>query len=56
MPQSWKSAIVPSFLALMQKLKHNIRHLLDVPNHYHILFMQGGARTQFSAIAQNFRQ
>lgn len=44
----------PSFLALMQKLKHNIRHLLDIPNHYHVLFMQGGARAQFSAIAQNF--
>jgi phosphoserine aminotransferase len=43
-----------NFLGLMQKIKHNIKCLLDVPNHYHILFMQGGARTQFSAIAQNF--
>lgn len=31
-----------------------LRKLLDVPDNYKILFMQGGARMQFSAIVYNF--
>mgnify|MGYP001378975689 CR=1 FL=1 len=42
------------FISLMQLARHNIRQLLDIPNNYHVLFMQGGARAQFAAIAHNF--
>lgn len=42
------------FLALMQQAEHDVRALLNVPDDYDVLFMHGGARGQFAAIAQNF--
>ena len=31
-----------------------LRELLDIPNNYHILFLQGGASLQFSMVPMNF--
>ncbi|ADV33779.1 phosphoserine aminotransferase [Candidatus Blochmanniella vafra str. BVAF] len=41
------------FEELAQKTQRNLRILLDVPSNYTILFCQGGARAQFSAIPMN---
>lgn len=32
----------------------NIRALLDLPDNYHVLFLQGGATAQFSTVAMSF--
>lgn len=42
------------FKALLQEAQDNIRCLLDVPERYHILFLQGGSSLQFSMIPMNF--
>lgn len=42
------------FKALLQEAQDNIRRLLDVPDRYHILFLQGGSSLQFSMIPMNF--
>lgn len=42
------------FKALLQEAQDNIRSLLDVPERYHILFLQGGSSLQFSMIPMNF--
>lgn len=42
------------FKALLQEAQDNIRSLLDVPDRYHILFLQGGSSLQFSMIPMNF--
>ena len=34
----------------------NIRQLLELPENYHVLFLQGGATTQFSMVAMNLLQ
>jgi phosphoserine aminotransferase len=44
----------PEFETMIDKVEHDLRHLLDVPSNYKILFLQGGATTQFSAIPLNF--
>ena len=41
------------FMALFERLKSNISLLLNVPDGYEVLFMQGGARLQFGVLAQN---
>lgn len=41
------------FQNLLDQLKQKITHVLDVPKNYKILFLQGGAQTQFSAIPMN---
>jgi phosphoserine aminotransferase len=41
------------FAAVHENAKDNIRKLLKVPNHYHILFLQGGASLQFSMAPMN---
>lgn len=41
------------FIGIMESAKQKIRSILSIPNHYHILFMQGGASTQFSLIPMN---
>jgi phosphoserine aminotransferase len=43
-----------TFAEIHAAAKDNIRTLMKVPDNYHILFMQGGATLQFSAIAMNF--
>lgn len=41
------------FLKLAQETKQNLRELLHIPENYKILFCQGGARGQFSAVPMN---
>jgi phosphoserine aminotransferase len=48
---SHRSAAYDAIHAEAQAL---VRQLLGVPENYRILFMQGGAHLQFSAVAQNF--
>lgn len=42
------------FENILNSAEENLRGLLAVPDNYKILFLQGGASTQFSAIALNF--
>lgn len=42
------------FIALTTQAEANLRELMDIPANYHVLFMHGGGRGQFSAIANNF--
>jgi phosphoserine aminotransferase len=41
------------FSTVAQDLEHDLRALMAIPNHYHVLFLQGGASAQFSFIPQN---
>ncbi len=43
-----------TFEAIIQAAEENIRKLLNIPAHYHVLFLQGGARLQFGMIPMNF--
>lgn len=42
------------FAAVHEQAKDNLKRLLNLPDHYKVLFMQGGATMQFSLIAMNF--
>lgn len=42
------------FEAILDAAERGIRELLDVPKNYRVLFLQGGARLQFSMIPINF--
>lgn len=42
------------FEAIIQESENLMRELYKVPNHYKILFLQGGASAQFSAVPLNF--
>jgi len=41
------------FVALLKLAEDDLRELLDIPQNYHVLFLGGAARTQFSMIPQN---
>ncbi|KAF5453824.1 hypothetical protein F2P56_023542 [Juglans regia] len=41
------------FLSIIQKAESNLRTLLKIPSEYAVLFLQGGATTQFAAIPLN---
>ncbi|RAL52591.1 hypothetical protein DM860_017285 [Cuscuta australis] len=41
------------FLSIIQKAEADLRALLNVPEDYAVLFLQGGATTQFSAVPLN---
>ncbi|AJC50651.1 3-phosphoserine/phosphohydroxythreonine transaminase [Coxiella endosymbiont of Amblyomma americanum] len=41
------------FKEIMEESKQNLRELLTIPKNYRILFMQGGARLQFSMVPIN---
>lgn len=43
----------PDFSAILEEAEHNLRELLGVPDGYHVLFLQGGARLQFSMVPMN---
>ncbi len=43
----------PSFEAILAKTKGTLRKIMEIPEDYEILFMQGGATTQFSMIPMN---
>lgn len=42
------------FEPILESAKQGIHDLLNIPNNYQILFLQGGASLQFSMIPQNF--
>lgn len=39
---------------ILETAESNLRCLLSLPDHYHVLFLQGGARLQYSMIPINF--
>ena len=44
----------PEFIALAKQAEADLRQLLNIPQNYHVLFMHGGGRGQFSAVVNNF--
>jgi len=43
-----------TFLEIIEAAEANLRELLSIPENYHVLFLQGGARMQFGMVALNF--
>ena len=43
-----------AFVALTERIESDLRRLLEVPEDYAVLFLQGGATQQFALIPQNF--
>jgi phosphoserine aminotransferase len=43
----------PQFLSILDQAENNLRKLMDIPPQYSVLFMQGGASLQFSAVPLN---
>lgn len=44
------------FVAIAETAEQNLRKLMNIPNNYKVLFLQGGASLQFSAIPLNLLQ
>ena len=44
----------PTFLQVIEQAEADLRELLDIPDNYKVLFMQGGARMQFAIAPMNF--
>lgn len=44
------------FEEILQNAKASLRRLMNIPDDYHILFLQGGASTQFAMCALNLMQ
>lgn len=42
-----------AFISILDNTKAALRRLLNIPDNYDVLFLQGGARLQFSMIAMN---
>lgn len=42
-----------AFKQVAEDATHTLRELLNVPNNYHILFLHGGARSQFAMVPMN---
>jgi phosphoserine aminotransferase len=45
-----------SFDKILAEAQANLRQLLNIPQNYQVLFMQGGSLLQFTALAMNFLQ
>ena len=43
----------PAFIAVAERAESDLRELLGIPRNYRVLFMQGGATAQFSAVPLN---
>ncbi len=41
------------FMEMSQRMEQDLRDLMDIPNNYKVLFMQGGASSQFSMLPIN---
>ena len=41
------------FVSVASEAEQDLRDLLEVPKNYKVLFLQGGATTQFAAIPMN---
>src|SRR5690606_35171392 len=44
----------PEFTAVAKKAEQSLRQLMSIPDDYAVLFMQGGATQQLSAVPMNF--
>ncbi len=42
-----------AFVAVAAEAEQDLRALLAIPAHYHVLFVQGGATLQFAAVPMN---
>ena len=42
-----------TFESILEKAEADIRALANIPSNYHVLFLQGGASTQFSMVPMN---
>ncbi len=42
------------FLAVTEEAERLLRELMDIPDNYKVLFLQGGASTQFAMVPMNF--
>ncbi len=42
------------FRAVVDETERNLRELLGIPTHHHVLFMQGGGSLQFAMLPMNF--
>ncbi|TCS39985.1 3-phosphoserine/phosphohydroxythreonine transaminase [Reinekea marinisedimentorum] len=45
-----------AFLSILSQAENRLRSLLNIPDHYHVLFTQGGASAQFASIPLNLMQ
>lgn len=43
----------PEYSAMAQEAESDLRELLAIPSHYRVLFLQGGARSQFAMVPLN---
>ena len=43
----------PEFMGVIGEAERDLRELLAIPDHYRVLFLQGGAATQFAAVPMN---
>ena len=43
----------PDYEAIIEKAQSDLRRLMNIPDHYKVLFLQGGASTQFAAVPLN---
>jgi phosphoserine aminotransferase len=43
-----------TFAEIISRAETGLRDLLNIPDNYHVLFLQGGASLQFSMIPMNF--
>ncbi|MGL5632273.1 MAG: aminotransferase class V-fold PLP-dependent enzyme, partial [Azovibrio sp.] len=43
----------PEFMGILATAEANLRQLLDIPENYKVLFLQGGASQQFGQIPMN---
>ena len=41
------------FMSIIEETERDLRELLVIPDHYRVLFLQGGARLQFSMVPMN---
>lgn len=46
----------PIYQSIFDEAQNNLRKLMDIPDNYTVLFLQGGATTQFSAVPLNLMQ
>lgn len=42
------------YLAVIETAEKDLRTLMNIPDTYEVMFLQGGATTHFAAIAMNF--
>ena len=45
-----------AFLSILHHAEQDLRSLMNIPSHYKILFLQGGALAQFTQVALNLAQ